>query len=115
MSDEDKQADGGWLAVIVPSVVSGVIGAVAAYFVATNMAPQNAGTPTVIMDTSAWMQSYDSDSNDATEASEMADEVQGAAIELRSRGYIVLYPESVMQAPTSVKIGPDEARAIISE
>lgn len=109
--------DGGWAAVLVPSLVAALIGGIAGWY-AGGSAQSDAGSAmqsgrVIVMDTAGWVdQAAESDVSDE-EIEAQFSTIEETATALRAQGYIVLYPEAVMEVPTARRIGPAEAERIL--
>lgn len=109
--------DGGWAAVLIPSLVATLIGGISGWY-AGSSAQSDAGSAmqsgqVIVMDTAAWVDQAAGANVSDEEIEAQFTTIQETATALRTQGYIVLYPEAVMEVPTSRRIGPAEAERIL--
>lgn len=115
----EKDSESGWAAVLVPSLIAALIGGIAGFY--GSGLSSNSSSPaeslgqsnTVVLDVSQWIE-RNQGVTDEGRSNSVADQVREVALELRARGYIVLYPEAVIEAPSALKIGPNEAESLIN-
>ena len=111
----DGNHDGGWAAVLIPSLVAALIGGLAGWYAGggTDSPGERAAARIVVMNTAAWVEQAAQQDVARDEVQTRFAEIERTATELRTQGYIVLYPEAVMEAPSARLIGPEQAAEIL--
>jgi hypothetical protein len=104
-------SDGGWLGVLIPSLVAALVGGLAGWWAATQQAPtplSGAGEQgaVVVMDNAAWLEAA-RDGEYGLERENIAERMESVATTLRAQGAIVLYGDAVMTSPSTRRIGPE--------